>query len=183
MTGKNSYIMLGCGKSFYTRSGYPLNGIVLSTALSQPLKSCGGFMLKKCGKCKEEKSFDSFSKDKTKQYGLAGWCKECVKEFQSLDYIQEIKRAAQFKYSHTEKGRKTERRHSPKRIQRMRTLGRINIHYLTSKLERQSCSVCGKERAQAHHEDYSKPLDVIWLCPLHHSQRHKELRCQQKSMA
>lgn len=38
------------------------------------------------------------------------------------------------------------------------------------KLERQNCRKCGK-RAEAHHEDYSRPLDVIWLC----RQCHKEL--------
>lgn len=29
-----------------------------------------------------------------------------------------------------------------------------------------SCSICGttKRRIQAHHEDYSKPLEVLWLC-------------------
>ena len=41
------------------------------------------------------------------------------------------------------------------------------------KLIRGSCVVCGQSNAQAHHEDYSKPLDIIWLCPAHHKQLHK----------
>jgi hypothetical protein len=41
----------------------------------------------------------------------------------------------------------------------------------SGRITRQLCW-CGKE-AQAHHEDYSKPYDVIWLCPLHHSAVHK----------
>lgn len=39
----------------------------------------------------------------------------------------------------------------------------------------QPCEVCGVEPyrngrryVQAHHPDYSKPLDVRWLCPRHH---------------
>lgn len=42
-------------------------------------------------------------------------------------------------------------------------------------LKRQECIVCG-EKAQAHHEDYSKPLEVMWLCQKHHSQHHVEKR-------
>lgn len=38
----------------------------------------------------------------------------------------------------------------------------------TGKLVRGKCEVCKSENVQAHHADYSKPLDVRWLCPLHH---------------
>lgn len=40
----------------------------------------------------------------------------------------------------------------------------------SGKLIPKDCEHCGvKEKVQAHHEDYSKPLEVIWLCiPCHH---------------
>lgn len=41
------------------------------------------------------------------------------------------------------------------------------------KLARQPCEVCGDEKAQAHHDDYSKPLDVRWLCRAHHLDLHR----------
>ena len=41
------------------------------------------------------------------------------------------------------------------------------------KLLRQPCEVCGSQSAQAHHDDYSKPLDVRWLCTTHHAEWHK----------
>lgn len=41
------------------------------------------------------------------------------------------------------------------------------------RLERQPCEECGTtEQVQAHHEDYSKPLDVRWLCKTHHTEVH-----------
>lgn len=36
------------------------------------------------------------------------------------------------------------------------------------------CCVCGStKRIHGHHEDYSRPFDVVWLCPIHHSWRHR----------
>ena len=46
----------------------------------------------------------------------------------------------------------------------------------TGRLKKMPCNVCASERVVAHHDDYAKPLDVIWLCQAHHKARHKELR-------
>lgn len=40
-------------------------------------------------------------------------------------------------------------------------------------LEKLPCEICGVERVDAHHNDYSKPLEVRWLCPVHHSAEHR----------
>jgi hypothetical protein len=43
----------------------------------------------------------------------------------------------------------------------------------------EECSECGMECVpQGHHNDYSKPLDVIWLCPQCHANYHANLRKQ-----
>ena len=42
-------------------------------------------------------------------------------------------------------------------------------------LNRYPCSKCGAINSEAHHEDYSKPLEVVWLCPKHHAERHVEI--------
>jgi len=46
------------------------------------------------------------------------------------------------------------------------------------RLHRHPCCICGN-KAQAHHEDYSKPLEVIWFCPKHHGQHHASQRDQE----
>jgi hypothetical protein len=38
---------------------------------------------------------------------------------------------------------------------------------------RGSCEVCEVSKTQGHHDDYSKPLDVRWFCPVHHAEHHK----------
>lgn len=35
-------------------------------------------------------------------------------------------------------------------------------------LVRQPCEVCGTEKVEAHHDDYAQPLEVRWLCLVHH---------------
>lgn len=40
------------------------------------------------------------------------------------------------------------------------------------RMTRQPCEVCGHTPAQAHHDDYSKPLEVSWLCRAHHEEQH-----------
>ena len=46
----------------------------------------------------------------------------------------------------------------------------------SGKIKSLPCEICGKEKTQGHHEDYSKALDVVWLCVRHHNDRHIHLR-------
>lgn len=40
-------------------------------------------------------------------------------------------------------------------------------------IKRSHCVVCGSHKSQMHHEDYNKPLEVIWYCRQHHLEHHK----------
>jgi len=42
-------------------------------------------------------------------------------------------------------------------------------------IKREPCVRCGAE-AQMHHEDYGKPLEVVWLCRDHHQDLHREAK-------
>lgn len=48
------------------------------------------------------------------------------------------------------------------------------VYQVRGKLIQQDCEDCGSKDSQKHHEDYSKPLDVIWLCRPCHLNRHRE---------
>ena len=43
-------------------------------------------------------------------------------------------------------------------------------------LIKESCVICGEEKAEAHHKNYDRPLDVIWLCQKHHKETHKKTK-------
>lgn len=40
----------------------------------------------------------------------------------------------------------------------------------SGRLKKQPCYQCGNKKSEAHHEDYSKPLKIIWLCRIHHKE-------------
>ena len=59
--------------------------------------------------------------------------------------------------------------HSEARAHRILN-GALKRGYMT----RQPCERCGAEKTDAHHDDYSRPLDVRWLCRRCHMAVHKE---------
>lgn len=82
-----------------------------------------------------------------------------------------------------QKSKKYKDRHKERHIERMlkdelyrkrvnaRILARSYVN--SGRLVRKPCVVCGETKAQGHHEDYDKPLEVMWLCRKHHFNLHK----------
>lgn len=48
----------------------------------------------------------------------------------------------------------------------------VHVALKSGALVRCPCETCGEPNAQAHHPDYDKPLDVMWLCLTHHAEWH-----------
>lgn len=46
---------------------------------------------------------------------------------------------------------------------------------------RQPCEVCGAAMTHGHHDDYSKPLEVRWLCPEHHKAHHDAMKAKEQA--
>jgi ribosomal protein S27AE len=52
------------------------------------------------------------------------------------------------------------------------------------KLKVQPCERCGYGVGVCgHHEDYSRPLEVVWLCGLCHGRRHREINEERRQKA
>ena len=46
----------------------------------------------------------------------------------------------------------------------------------SGKLKKQNCLICGIGNTHAHHDNYAVPLNVVWLCHVHHMERHAMIR-------
>ena len=49
----------------------------------------------------------------------------------------------------------------------------LKTYIKRGKVIRKPCEACGEEKSEGHHEDYSKPLEVKWLCRKCHLNHHK----------
>jgi len=119
-------------------------------------------------------------------------CKECTKvrvrrnRMVKIDYYREFDRRradlphrieARKAYAQTPKGKDALARGSKAWANRnpikKAASTAVNNAIRDGRLIRQHCEVCGDANAQAHHDDYSKPLEVRWLCQKHHAEWHK----------
>ena len=67
-----------------------------------------------------------------------------------------------------------EYRQDPEFAKREKARGMVNKRVQSKKIIRPNkCSVCKEDkRVEAHHEDYDKPLEVIWVCKECHENIH-----------
>ena len=49
----------------------------------------------------------------------------------------------------------------------------LNVYIKYGKVKKGNC-FCGEPGVEAHHEDYSKPLEVTWYCRKHHLELHNK---------
>jgi hypothetical protein len=83
-----------------------------------------------------------------------------------------------FNYAHSTNGRKKLKAYQSKWRKTEAGVLQHKAHMAVSHsirdgiLVKEPCTICGKTETQAHHYDYTKPLEVIWLCLKHHDELH-----------
>lgn len=58
---------------------------------------------------------------------------------------------------------------------RLKKLARakFNVYLRRGKFHKKPCEKCGSiDNIEAHHDDYTRPFDVRWLCRKHHKEHH-----------
>lgn len=52
----------------------------------------------------------------------------------------------------------------------------LHVYIRRGKIKKLDCQVCGSPFVEGHHKDYSKPLNVTWLCKMCHRLYHSAQR-------
>lgn len=139
--------------------------------------------MKTCSTCGTEKSKEEFQKRNASVDGLTASCRECLKERDATRYTKEreVRLSRSKAYLGTPEGKAAHRRATEKwrEQNKLRRAAHVilgnALKYKT--ITRQPCWVCG-EKAEAHHPDYGRPLDVVWLCKKHHQEVH-QMTCKE----
>lgn len=135
--------------------------------------------MKTCFKCLRSLPVDDFYRHPRMKDGRLGKCKECAKSDVSRNYRDNI----DSKKAYEQARKSTEARKSAKREQnnkykvthpiKYKAHARVAHALQMGLLARKPCQACGSTRwIEAHHEDYSKPLEVVWLCMACHRAHH-----------
>jgi hypothetical protein len=152
-------------------------------------------MKKLCSKCREEKDITEFN---LRGRGCRrAECKACRRtytaEYLSRDDVKERDKLRKRKSIITSADRIHKCQHKSRQSVKSKELRNASVERYVKKypekyearwrireairagkiIKPTTCSKCNVSGIiQAHHPDYSKPYDVIWLCPLCHSRAH-----------
>lgn len=139
---------------------------------------------KTCFKCNRTFSILNFYKHPKMADGHLGKCKECARKDASHSYHE---KAGDVAWVERERERGRDKYHrlygpgpnwtSPQatRKQKRRANSLLAHAVRSGRIVKPSrCGDCGftATRIHGHHDDYSKPLAVHWVCPLCHRRRH-----------
>ena len=137
---------------------------------------------KVCFKCHSDLPLTSFYKHPQMKDGRVNKCKQCNKADNTQHRLDNVERIREYD---------RERAKAPERIaaytrqtKRYRALNRAKYlaHSAVNNAVRDGrlikpaeCSQCGDmAKIHGHHDDYSKPLEVRWLCAVCHSAWHQQ---------
>lgn len=124
---------------------------------------------RKCKKDKPEDQFNFFNKEKGTRQTM---CRECFSEYNRERYRSNPEKykadVKKYREENTEACFETRLKvwKKNKTLYNARKLTEAAL--ASGKIKRpETCQVCGKapeKRIEAHHENYDKPLDIIWCC-------------------
>ena len=128
---------------------------------------------KTCFKCNKTIPLSAFYKHKQMGDGHLNKCKECTKKDVYAHRQKNIERIRMYDRS---RGNRQDssyvKEYRAANDDKYKAHSAVGVAVKTGRIKKLPCFVCGCEKTEAHHPDYSSPIDVVWLCPAHHKQAH-----------
>jgi hypothetical protein len=128
--------------------------------------------------------------------GHLGKCKECTKRdvaervgrlSTNIGWVEKEAERCRIKSRNKRHGETPEMAAARQRKYRAKSREKYKAHCAVSnavrdgRIVRAPCEVCGEKAAEGHHDDYSKPLEVRWLCRKHHTEVHVEINRKRRA--
>jgi len=139
-------------------------------------------MKKTCFRCGKELDIEMFYRHPRMADGRLGKCKDCTREDVTtnrnakIDKVRAYDRLRGVTQKRIKSNTRNTKRWRAKSPRKYAAHNLLNNAIRDGKLKSKPCERCGAEKVHAHHENYDKPLEVVWLCTVHHHQRHKEMK-------
>jgi len=137
--------------------------------------------MKSCFKCRLVLPVDAFYEHPMMADGRLGKCKECTKRDARETRARNVDKyraydIARHKTPHRrQSAREAARLYRQRHPEKLAARNAVQAAVQSGRLIKGPCAVCGNEKSEAHHDDYSRKLDVVWLCLRHHRQREGRL--------
>ena len=125
-----------------------------------------------------EKEGAVFRVDKTRKSGLYPQCKECESAAWRERYrngYRERHLAKKWMGGDPKRIKAYNIRKRKKWAKKIAAQTALRNAVKSGRIIKKSCEVCGEPKSHGHHDDYSKPLEVRWLCDAHHKEVHGRL--------
>ena len=136
--------------------------------------------MKICTRCDLEYPESAFQVRKASKDGLTASCKDCLRLYEQSRANSPHRVAARLAYFKTDRGIEASNRAKVNFIKRNPEKRSAHVAVGNAirdrRLVKRGCEICGEDNAHGHHDDYSQPLNVAWLCSAHHSQWHVLLK-------
>jgi hypothetical protein len=141
--------------------------------------------MKQCKKCKETKGMSEFYTHPKMADGHLSFCKPCVRARVSDRYQREHDKVAAYermRYQRPERKAYVQQQHAKHNLlnpHKAKARQAVSRAVRNGRIQKPTgCPHCGSaDRIQAHHHDYSRPLDVSWACFKCHRELYHNQRC------
>jgi hypothetical protein len=136
---------------------------------------------KECFKCKTVKPLEDFYKHESMADGHLNKCKECTKNDANEHRLRNLEKIREYDRERAKRPERIKRNLEVNKRWRQEDKRRGKAHHAVAYALKKGtliplpCEWCGDEKSLAHHEDYDKPLEVVWLCQPCHKKRHKQI--------